>query len=531
MAFPWILQRYIFREMAKTFLLTAVALTGVLGLGGGVLNMIRLGDATPGQLLRLMALLLPVAIALTLPIAALFSAAATYGRLSADNEFVACRSSGINMHLLFLPTVVLSLISATITFTFINFLIPGMVRNLNEFVGADLGQLIERRLSRPRGITLGGKYRIYADDTEVEASDAGHLALYRVAFVEVHGEEWVRHGTAREVHLYLEQNESRRWISGWMTGLSFYDRKAGRFTDLEGQAIHRTELPSLVPQEVKFLNLGELLYYRTHPDQWRTVDEAMKRLRTAVGRWVIYDALWTDYETDHEIVLEDRSSHYRIFSAAGGRVPREGGLELTEVNIEEVRRGHHRSYVAERAILEIARGGTLGTGEIDINVYQVQVTDGQRRFDRARETIGPIAIPGDLIARIEQIPDEDLLNPVERRPPHDPRYVQRVKATEARAAALREITGTLHQRMAFSASVLVLVTLGAALGIVFRDSHAVTAFGISFVPSLVVIVAIVMGRQMANNPPTHALGLLVMWGGLALVAGLNVWTLTRWVRR
>ena len=63
--------------------------------------------------------------ALTLPIAVLFSATVTYGRLSADNEFVACRSSGINMHVLFLPTVVLSFVSACVTFVLINFVMPG----------------------------------------------------------------------------------------------------------------------------------------------------------------------------------------------------------------------------------------------------------------------------------------------------------------------------------------------------------------------------------------------------------------------
>ena len=47
MPFPWTLQRYIFREMGKTFLLAAVALTGVLGLGGGLLQMMKLGQTTP----------------------------------------------------------------------------------------------------------------------------------------------------------------------------------------------------------------------------------------------------------------------------------------------------------------------------------------------------------------------------------------------------------------------------------------------------------------------------------------------------
>ncbi|MCH9002351.1 MAG: LptF/LptG family permease, partial [Planctomycetes bacterium] len=81
MGFPWTLQRYIFREMGRTFLLTAITLTCVLGLGGGVMNMIKLGDVTTGQLFRLMCLVVPIAAALTLPIAALFSAGATYGRL------------------------------------------------------------------------------------------------------------------------------------------------------------------------------------------------------------------------------------------------------------------------------------------------------------------------------------------------------------------------------------------------------------------------------------------------------------------
>ena len=38
----WTLQRYIFHEMGRTFVLTAAALTGILGLGGGVLDRVGL---------------------------------------------------------------------------------------------------------------------------------------------------------------------------------------------------------------------------------------------------------------------------------------------------------------------------------------------------------------------------------------------------------------------------------------------------------------------------------------------------------
>ncbi len=57
------------------------------------------------------------------------------------------------------------------------------------------------------------------------------------------------------------------------------------------------------------------------------------------------------------------------------------------------------------------------------------------------------------------------------------------------------------------------------------------AFGISFVPSLLVIVAIVMGKQMAQNAPTHWLGIAVIWSGIVAIAGLDVWVLGKVLRR
>ena len=73
--------------------------------------------------------------------------------------------------------------------------------------------------------------------------------------------------------------------------------------------------------------------------------------------------------------------------------------------------------------------------------------------------------------------------------------------------------------------------LGAALGIIFRGAHVMTAFGISFVPMLVVIVTIVTGKQMAHNAGTDTLGILVIWSGIAAAAALDGWILTRALRR
>ena len=203
---PWTLQRYIFAEMGKTFLLTAVALTGVLGLGGGIVNVVRLGDVSTGQLIRLMLLMLPVAGALTLPVAALFSAAATYGRISAANEFVACRSSGINIRILLLPSVVLSLFCVVVTFLVTNWVIPRMAYNLDQFITGDLATIIQKRLDRPQGWALGD-YRLYCDRAPTVPNDPKTLVAQGLAFVQTNGTEVQKSGTAREAVLKIERED------------------------------------------------------------------------------------------------------------------------------------------------------------------------------------------------------------------------------------------------------------------------------------------------------------------------------------
>ncbi len=528
---PWTLQKYIFREMGKTFLLTAAALTGVLGLGGGVLEMIELGEVTPGQLFRLMGLVLPVAAALTLPIAALFSAAATYGRLSSDNEFVACRSGGINLYILFLPTVVLSLASAIITFAFINFLIPGMVRNLNAFVGADVGALVQQRLKRPRGLTLGGPYRIYADESSIDLAQSDRVALSRVVFVEVEGEEWVRYGSAREVNLRFERDEVRLRAAGTMSGLSFYDRRAGRFADLAEQNIPPYELPTLVPPQIKFLTLGELFHYWSDPGRWHFVADAFTRLRTSVGKRLIYDELLSDWNEDKQITLSDPIARYVVRAAQAARFPRDDGIELIDVSVDEERQGLRRTYSAKRATIDLARADTFEQSGLRIELFDVRMREGDKPVERTKETLGLMALSAKWTQQVANLSEEELLHVGAKAESGDPIAERHDKARYEIGAVTRKIAATIHERTAYSISVFGLVILGAALGIVLRGSHVLVAFGISFVPTLIVIIAIVTGRQLACNATTHVVGLLLIWAGIAAVAALDWWTLARVLRR
>lgn len=518
--------------MGKTFALTALALTAVLGLGGGVFNMIQMGEVTAGQLMRLVGLVVPLSASLTLPVAALFSAASTYGRLSADNEFVACRSSGINMYVLFLPTIVLSLVSATATFACINFVIPGMVRGLSDVIAADFPSLIRQRMNRPGGFRLDSGRRCYADGAIVDPENPDRVILTGVAYIEVNENDWVRFGTAGSVELEVDRSGKTPMVGASMFDVTYFDKLKGQFADIGRQRFPPNELDDFNQLKLKFLQLGELFHYRGHIDEWFEVSEAMESLRVLVGARRVFDLLGDQWLTGgHRFVLSSDERNAEVSAASAVRFGDGSGLQLTDVTIEEHQRGRVRRCRAARADVEIARGDTVAQTGIRIDAYDVHLESDGQTLERPKETFGPFDLPPAALAEVEELSSDALLAPDDALSDGHPITRKRVAAAKVRGQASRRIDSILSERFAFSASVFVLVILGAVLGIVFRGNQAIVAFGISFVPSLFVLITIVTGKQMAQNEGTRMVGLLTMWAGITLVAALDSWTLTRVLRR
>ena len=160
-----------------------------------------------------------------------------------------------------------------------------------------------------------------------------------------------------------------------------------------------------------------------------------------------------------------------------------------------------------------------------------RVHDGTRHVDRVKETLDPMTLSPQWTQRVAKFSEDELLQAGASGESGDPLSERRDRARDVLGAVVRKIIATIHERTAYSISVFGLVILGAALGIVFRGAHVLVAFGISFVPSLIVIITIVMGRQLACNAATHVVGLLLIWAGIAAVAALDWWTLARVLRR
>jgi hypothetical protein len=75
-----------------------------------------------------------------------------------------------------------------------------------------------------------------------------------------------------------------------------------------------------------------------------------------------------------------------------------------------------------------------------------------------------------------------------------------------------EVRGEIHFRASYSLCAIAIVLFGAVLGIIVRGGQVLTAFGISCIPMILVVVASIVGRNLADRPEFAALSTGVMWG-------------------
>jgi lipopolysaccharide export system permease protein len=108
----------------------------------------------PTQILAAIPLLVPSTLPYTIPATTLFACCVTYGRLAADNEILAIKSSGVNILLVVRPGLLLGLAMTCLTMGLYWDVIPSSHRLLRQLVFDDAEELLYSMLRKQNRIDI-----------------------------------------------------------------------------------------------------------------------------------------------------------------------------------------------------------------------------------------------------------------------------------------------------------------------------------------------------------------------------------------
>jgi hypothetical protein len=125
---------------------------------------------------------------------------------------------------------------------------------------------------------------------------------------------------------------------------------------------------------------------------------------------------------------------------------------------------------------------------------------------------------GSLSLRVEQLASEPLgPNPS----PELTELQNELKKTILKT--LLRIKIEVHSRLVFGIGCISMILIGIGLGIIKKGGHLLSAFGVSCVPAVVLIVCIISGKNITKNLYSQGIsGIALMWAGLIFLSLLVV---------
>jgi len=532
---------YIFWQLLKVFALATCSLAGIMCFGG-LLRPLTEHGLDLRQVNRMLLYMVPAMSTYSLPVAALFAATIVYGRLSADNELTALRAGGVSYLSLrrfsiALPALVLGLTVAVTSLLMLCFIVPIYSRKVQEVIYSNIAKVIASDIQREHEVNFrafSGDLHVYADQARLSPPDPANPSLQQVgligpAIVTYENPEPNNIPDLRVPHMFwmarsalvtIQRNEDdssgtaatlyARLTDGIKFPREFYGNVQAGVADT---TFGPMEIPPLIHENVKFLNVHRLTELAANPGQGERVQVV---LRSLIRR---------EQETT---CLQLIAAKINRADSDAYRFPTEGeeGFELGGRGATAQLRGPDLVITApphandRRSVWMRQTHGSQETlyataKEIHVRAYPVgtkSTVSSQRMamsielYDtQLRTQEGPSERSSFVRSFSEPMPAEvrRLFGKTLADFSHDPMITPNdaMVLHHEQVVVNNAARSELHGRASFALSCLILVMVGCALGVMFKSGNFLNAFAVSFVPALLCITLIFGGQQAATHVP------------------------------
>jgi len=258
-----ILFRYVFFEIAKTFLLAFLGLSAVIFIAFMLSQLHSVQGASLGLLLQIFPNLLPDVLLITIPSSVLLAVTFGIGRLAGDNELNAMRANGVNLGRVLVPGMMLGLVCSVACFYVIHVVIPAAHYNRRHLLGRALEGLLTSRGTAVRQIRLGDQFIRFKDFRDGRMIEADIFLVDRQK-----NRECIR---AREARLLLDEGGQRLVLDLRDAVVTFQSdvkkrdiqsdlifERVTREIDVSDRFSKNKNLPDLVDRELLAMIHGEM---------------------------------------------------------------------------------------------------------------------------------------------------------------------------------------------------------------------------------------------------------------------------------
>lgn len=571
---PTTIWGFLLGQLLGLLTLTAAILVAVLSFVGAV-RMFANGTLGVVETVTLAGWLTVPMLQYALPFAGGFAATLTYHRMSQENELTACYAGGISHRTILLPSAALGLLMGLAMFAMADQVMPRFLRSAQEMITSDPSRLLAGRLGKGQSLALDrGRKLLFADDvSEVDREPGGrafkHLVLRGVVALELDdagnierevssrlADVWLYH-EADAPDLATVSGPGERWSTpggASTTAVMQLRDPVGGKTNLALGTVEQTvvayKLPSTFRDRAKYLTWTELDRAWMNPQRLTAVEDQRVRLAQMMAERTAIDGVRDELRRVGRATLIDGAGRPVVVRASGidptpgprgfALVPTKpkGPVDVTVVGSLAGEAGEAPRTNAHRALRAYLGQPSAGAGSgtsLTLTMEEVSTTTGAENADTAgvlttlslqglRPSSDPLS--GFLAATPESLQNQVGLRTADRA--DAPLTRQSEQLQREITTTRREVRGKQHERVATSLSCVVMVMLGAVMGMRLGAAPPLMVYLWSFLPALLGEVAISGGQTMVVQH--GAAGLLLLYGGVALVAVLALFHVRLLVR-
>ncbi|MCF7974220.1 MAG: LptF/LptG family permease [Phycisphaerae bacterium] len=507
----------------KIFLLTTFALSVILCLGS-VLEPIQQYGVGPKQVLNLLLYFLPVTLTFVLPVAALFASTLAYGRLAGDNELDACKASGISPATIVYPGVVLAIIVAIANLVLSFHVMPYFVQHAEASFKANAKQILFRNVQR-RGFwrSPDGEFAVYADDADLEKDTLSGVIVIRSRGAEV---DSIYYAELAKVFFESEEHGNTMRVAAY-NALEMGKTSSMRIEVMDVEQ----RFGSLLEDQIEFKRIDDMKHIQADPLTFYPNEERVRKICKVFTGELLYQAIKTSLDTKGVYEIYPMANEPNGVSIKAGKVQLGLNQDITlsegvEVKVFDVRTSRPlvRFEACEKATLMMKGDEFLPSLLLDLSNARAENSMTTRTWYVEQN----LSLPEELYPLIQRDRVLKTLSPETASSfffgGPSPTLAGRLEELKTHIRWNRtKIIGTIHSRLVFGIGCIPMIIIGTGLGIIKRGGHLLTAFGTSCLPALILIVCIISGKHVAENPQsTPTLGLTIMWAGLGVLSVLTL---------